>query len=1119
MRKSLLFLACLFMTIGIALAQQRVVKGIVISRTDKQPVIGATVVVKGNTKVGAATDYDGRFEFKVPADTKKLVVSYVGYRKREVAIKDGELKIYLEQDTQILDEVVAVGYSKATRRSFTGSAVTVKAAELAKKSVSNVTQALAGEVPGVNVMNSSGQPGTTAGILVRGIGSVNASTGPLYVVDGMPFMGDISTINPADIESTTLLKDAAATSIYGARGANGVIVITTKNGASGKFTVNASFKQGYNTHKFIPRHNTITCPEEYMELGYSGLMTSYRDIILPKEPGYKGKKFEEYDELARNLAAQYIVGGDGIAPRYNMWNIPQGKTMIDPKTGKFAEGVERIYTPERWADEAFQTSLRTEGTVQISGGTSKLRAFMSLGYLSDKGIMKNSQFDRLTGRVNVNFNPFKWLSTSASIAYANSRSIKAAQSEFTSTNLFSYIDNMPSIYPVYLREVVIGKVQGPQGQMVDAIVGTTGKKIKDTFYDYNDWQYDYGDGRGYAGGGSNGIAEAVYAPDFFNNHNIDFSTKATIRLMKGLSFENTLSGSFAYTQGEGTASPFYGSTAPTGGELWQKNSNAFSYNVLSLLRYATQIDEHNIEAFVAHEATDYEDYFAFVSKKNLMDPEVADLNNATQSNGLPSGERVSYALEGYFGQLNYNYANKYFASASIRRDGSSRFLNNKWGTFGSGSLAWVVSAEDFLKDNKIVNYLKLKASYGTLGQQGGIGLYTGWNNYQVNPIGDGWSIAFNKKGSPDLTWERSTMAQVGFETTLFNMIDLNVEVYRKLTSSLLYDRRVAPSMGYATYKVNDGLMQNDGIDVDLTLRLVKTRDAFFNIRMNAGFWDNKVLEMPIDPATREEMYFQEEDGFGRQGGRSLYERYMKTFIGVNPENGRSLWQGYFYDHDGDGKYTHPEDTVTEFEKGDRIVSSMEVFKHDYPKLVSKLVGIETENYDSAVMDYVGKSALPWVRGGFTFSGGYKNFDISMQFVYSLGGYGYDNIYANLMQDTKVGNNNWHKDMHKAWKNPGDITDVPRLANGADDTASYSSTRFLISNSFLQLGNVRLGYKLPSSWLDNINIKGADIWVSGDNLLLISARRGYNPTASILGGSNQLRYNPLTTISAGFNLTF
>ncbi len=1051
-----------------------------------------------------------------------MVISYVGYQKREIAIKDGELKVYLSVDAQLLDEVVAVGYSKATKRSFTGSAVTVKAAELAKKSVSNVTQALAGEVPGVNVMNSSGQPGSKADILVRGIGSVNASKSPLYVVDGMPFMGDISSINPADIASTTLLKDAAATSIYGARGANGVIVITTKNGAAGKFVVNASFKQGYNTHKFIPRHDVITCPEEYMEVGYQGLKTKYRDIVLPNHPNFKDvKDFKVFDQKAGEYAAIDILGGsEGIPLRYNMWKLAQGQTLIDPKTGKVADGIERIYTPELWGDEAFQTSLRTEGTIQMSGGTSKLRAFMSVGYLSDKGIMKNSQFDRLTGRINVNFNPFKWLSTSASIAYANSRSIIAAQSSSSSSNLFTYIDNMPSIYPVYLRKPVIGKVPDDKGNMVDAIVGTTGEKIEDKYYTNNDWQYDYGDGRGYAGGLSNGIAEAVYAPDYYNNHNVDFSGKATIRLIKGLSLENTVSGSFAYTQSEGYSSAFYGADASSGGSLWQKNYNALSYNVLSLLRYSTKINEHSIEAFVAHEATDFVDYSAYAGKKKLLDPLVTDLDNALQSSGVPYGARLSYALEGYFGQLNYNYANKYFVSASVRRDGSSRFLKNKWGTFGSGSLAWVVSEEDFLKDNKVVNYLKLKASYGTLGQQGGIGLYTGWNSYLVDPIGDGLAIAFKQKGNPDLTWERSTMAQVGIETTLFKKVDLNVEVYRKLTSSLLYDRRVAPSNGYATYKVNDGLMQNDGIDVDLTLRLVKTKDAFFNIRMNAGFWNNKILEMPIEPSTGEPKYFQEEGAFGRQGGRSLYERYMKTFLRVNPDNGRSVWQGYFYDANGDGKYTEPAETVTDFAQGDRIVESMEVFKHDHADLMSKVVPIETENYKMATKDYIGKSALPWLRGGFTISGGYKNFDISMQFVYSLGGYGYDNIYSALMQDVKVGNHNWHKDMHKAWTKPGQITDVPRLANGADEaTATAVSTRFLTSNSFLQLGNVRLGYKLPTSWIDALKIKGADIWVSGDNLLLISARRGYNPAASITGGSDSYRYNPLTTISAGFNLTF
>ncbi len=1124
MRKSLLFCLTLLLAIGVGFAQEmRLIKGVITSAEDGQPVIGATIIVHGKKNLGTVTGVDGDFKLKVPVTAKEFQVSFIGFSTKAVAIKKAQnfYKVSLLVDTQMLDEVVAVGYSKATKRSFTGSAVTVKAAELSKKSVSSITQALSGEVPGVNIVNTNGQPGSSPDVYVRGIGSIEGSTGPLYVVDGVPYMGGINSINPSDIESTTLLKDAAATSIYGARGSNGVIVITTKKGQSGKFSVNATFKQGYNTSSFIPRHSVITSPEEYMEIGWDGLRNQYiwktHTAPDPSDPSKKivlertKENMAKWDEEGRKFANKKLFGQSGIDPRYNMWEpLAGGESLIDPATGKFRPNVKRRYTPELWADEAFQTSLRTEGNIQLAGGTSKLRAFMSLGYLDDRGVAKNSSFKRLTGRLNLNFNPYKWLTASGSLAYNRSEATTAGQGSASSTNLFTYIDNMPPIYPVYLRKTISEQYVDPaDGKTKTRVIGSSAEKVKDPYYPGR-YQFDYGHGRGYAGGGSNGLADAFYNPDVNLINNVDFNVNATIKFLDGFSLENTLSGTYRSNDDRERVNPWYGQNAANNGTLYHVNTHSFSYNVLSLLRYAKSFGEHSIEAFLAHEATDYEYKKDWASKKGLVDPFVDAFDNALSSNFSPTGYTDSYALESYFAQANYDYANKYFVSASIRRDGSSKFLNNKWGTFGSGSLAWVASEEDFLKDNKVINYLKLKASYGTLGQQGGIGYYTGFDLFEASPLGGDISLKFREKGSPDLTWERSSMAQLGFEMTFFKKLDLNVELYHKFSSDFLYDRRVAPSNGYAIYKVNDGAMINQGIDIDLTYHILKTRDSYLDFKVNAGFLRNYIDEMPIEPSTSKPKFLDTSlSPYGRQAGKALYEYYMQEYVGVNPENGLSQWTSYYVDLDGDKK----------FSKGDKVIKSLVEYKHNNPNDVDKILKRVTEDHEEATLDYVGKSALPVVRGAFTLSTGYKGFDFSLQCIYSLGGYGYDYVYAGLMDGGQIGNNNWHTDIRNRWTKRGQVTDVPRLANGLDKKVNGRSTRFLTSNSFLNLANVRLGYTLPKKWTSAVYMSKANIWISGDNLFLLSARKGFNPATSVTGGSSTFTYSPLTTLSAGISLSF
>lgn len=1080
MKRITLLFAFLVMSMGMALAQSQVeVSGTVISAEDNQPIIGATV--RGKTsKKGDRTNIDGKFKFTVPANEKIIIVSFVGMKTREVSVGQN-LRIVLQPDSKTLDEVVALGYSSGTKRSFTGSAVTVKAEALEKKNVANVTQALAGEVPGVNIVNTNGQPGSTAEVYVRGVGSVNAGTGPLYVVDGVPFSGNISSLNPADIESTTLLKDAASTSIYGARGANGVIVITTKSGRSGAMNVSADVKYGINTATWIPRHDIIKSPDEYLEIGWSGLhmyaMQRQKDPLS--------------DQAAREWASANIFSESGLNTKYNYYNAEVGK-VIDPTTGKVYAGLQRKYTPEVWADEAFQKSNRTEANIQINGGTDKLRGFMSLGYLSDKGINKGSDFSRFTGRLNVEINPYTWFNTKSSLAFTKSRSSNAGQSTASSANLFFFVDGMPPIYPVYERDKDGNKILSP--------------------YFNNQYQFDYGDGRGFSGR-SNGLADAIYDTNRTERNEVVYNTKMTLRFLDGFSFENTLSGTFSNAFNKQRGNKWYGDSGNSKGTIFHVIDNVNTYNFLSMLRYSKKFDKHTVEAFGAHEANLYEFTRDLVLKRHLVDPFNDDLGNAIIFDAPPGGRTDTYRLESYFAQANYDYDGKYFVSGTFRRDGSSRFVNHKWGNFGSIGLAWEITAEDFMMDNKWFPFLKLKASYGTLGQQDEIGYYAGRDLYDIKNNNGELALALKTKGNADLTWEKASMLQLGLDFNVGKFLTGSIEYYNKISTDLIYDRRVAPSNGYAIIKVNDGRLQNQGLDLDLTAHILKNKeqDYYLDFRLNAGFLSNKMLQMPIEPSTGQPKHIDTTTNpYGRQKNRSLYDYYMREFVGVDDETGLSQWTMYYSDVNGDGKFTQDVD---------KPIESYIDFINDKKNEGAKVEKTLTSKYQNATKVYIGKSALATVRGGFNISGGFKGLELSLQFIYSLGGYGYDSVYASLMDNQQIGKNNWHVDIRDRWTPENKTSEIPRINNGLDSNVRSTSSRFLTSNSFLHFANARLGYSLPKNWISSLNLKSMKVWVSGDNLALWSARRGFNPSTSVSGGSSSLRYNPMTTVTAGLSVNF
>lgn len=1070
MRSKFKWTLVLFMAliVQVSFAQEKTLTGVVTE--SGMPLPGATVIVKG-TQHGTQTDLEGHYTLKVnPGDV--LVFSFIGLK--DVNYTVGAANSYnasLVADDAMLEELIVVGYGTATKESFTGTATQISSEKIERKAVSSAAQALAGESAGVRVINSTGQPGSEPTIRIRGFGSVNGNRSPLFIVDGVPYLGNVSAINPADIESMSVLKDATATAIYGTRGANGVVIINTKSGRGQESFIEVETRTGTNFN-FLPRYDVVKSPEEFIGYTWEGM---YNRGVSTQNPDPVG------------FANNRLFGAGGIDPHYNMWNVANGGELIDPETGMVRQGVTRKYTPENWEDYAFQSSRRTEANLKMGGSSDKTSYFTSLGYLKDEGYSINSDYERLSARLNLQHKPKDWLSARMNIGYALSESNSAGQTS-DSGSIFWFIDNMPSIYPLYLRDA-------------------DGKIVKDEYRGGN--QYDYGEGRGFAGL-TNSIADATLGTDRTKRHEINMNSSFDVNLYDGLTFETSIGGQYYNNSYDSRNDRYYGSAATMGGSIYKQKQEMFTYNFLKLLRYKQAFGSHGLEVLAAHESNYFERKVLSGSKNDLADPNGLEFNNAAKYS-QPYSWTDENAIESYFAQVNYDFAGKYFISGTVRRDGSSKFVNDKWGTFGSVGAAWVVSREDFMMNQNVFSNLKLKASYGLTGDQesyrtiGGSNVeafHPGLNLWEVTTFAGELALYEDKIGNPDLTWETSKMFQVGVEFALGKYIDASVDYYVKNTEDLIFDRRVGPSSGFAILTVNDGSLRNQGLEFDVTAHLLKTKDAYIDLSINGETFKNRLTSMPIEPGTGLEKNIDINGVYGRAVGHSLGDFYIREWKGVDPQTGKGTWKAYTYlDENGNTQY----------------VQSMVDFMSSNPNTL--ITETTTDVYQDAVVDFVGKSVIPKVRGGINLAAGYKGFDLSVQVLYSLGGYAMDSKYATLMHSGAAGSNNWHKDIADRWQKEGDVTNVPRLSDNVDRNVSSSSTRFLTKADYLSINNIRLGYTLPKTYSDQLKVSSLGFYVSADNLWLFSKRDGFNPSASEFGSSSMYAYAPLTTITAGVNLKF
>lgn len=1053
MRKLTFLLTCLFMIgVGLVSAQTKPIGGKVVSAEDGQPVIGATVMVKG-ANAGTVTGVDGDFSIMV-STSQTLVVSYVGMKTVEVKAANG-MVVKLEPAASELDEVLVVAYGTSSKKSFTGSAASVKGDKLAKLETSNVSKALEGTVAGVQIASSSGQPGTSAAIRIRGLGSISASQSPLIVVDGVPYEGSLNSISPQDIETLNVLKDAAANSMYGARGSNGVILITTKKGEKGQTKVNLDIRVGTNS-RAVPAYNVMTSQADYYEMSFESIRNSLYE---------GGQSYLTASNTAANDLISTYLG-------YNAFAGVADNSLVDPLTGKINANAKTLKWKDSWLTDPFRNGIKQEYNLNISGGNETTSAYMSASYLKDEGYVVNSDFSRFSTRVKVDQKVGKYIKTGVNVNYAKTQinSPIASAGNTNYSNIFNFSQNAAPIYPIYKYDLATGA----------PILGQDGKQE----YDFGSNNYANGvlvsNTRAYAGE-QNPMYKLSYDSDEAVVDNISSRIYAEVSFLKD--FKLTLNGAYDVFNSVATSftNPLQGDGKNYDG-IGDKTAQRYeALNLIQQLNYNKAIGSHNIAVTLGHETKADDNWYLYGSKMHYYDPYNPEFSNAGATNALTSYTQ-QYRLEGYFSRGEYNYADKYYFSASFRRDASSKFAPDvRWGNFWSVGASWRAKEETFLKDIDAVSNLKLRASYGTQGNDGVPGTNLYLDQYTMISDGSYVSPKLTYRGAPDLTWEKSRNFNIGVDLGLFERVNLTGDFFVKETKDMIYAKPLPSSGGTPTWIWDNQIdMKNTGVELELLVDVVKSRNVKWDVAFNMTAYKNKITKVPDDKDPKGYIagsYWRKVDG-------SLYDFYTYEYAGVDPVNGKALWY---------------KDVTTQV-NGESVTEKK-----------------TTSVYTEATRYETGKSAIPDLYGGFSSNLTAYGFDLSIQTAFQIGGWVYDGVYAGQMSGGTAGTN-WNKDIYKRWTPTNTDTDVPRVSI-SDQNANATSTRFLTDASYFNIKNVTLGYTLPKKILKPVGIESLRIYAASDNVLLLTKREGLDPRQSFTGSIASGTYSALRTTSLGLTVKF
>ncbi len=1023
------------------LAQEKTVTGTVTDQTGGLP--GVSVIIKGTNK-GVETDFDGKYVIKVNQGSV-LVFSFVGQKTVEKTVgTSSTINVKMEEDTNLLEEVVVVAYGTTTKEAFTGSASVLDSKDLALRTTTSPIAAIEGSATGVQITSASGQPGSSPGIVIRGVGTLNGSTDPLYIIDGIQFEGGLSSLNQDDIESMTILKDASSTALYGSRAANGVVIITTKSGKKETpAQINITSQVGVIT-RAIKEYEAVG-PKQYYEL----MWESYKNAL-------GGAGFE-----ADASASIYNRLG------YNPFNVPNDEIVgID---GRINPSAQLIYKGLDWYDALERTGTRVNHAINASGGGEKFQVFFSASYLEEEGYVIESDYDRLTSRLNASFDVADWLTVGGSMNLASSDTRGPASPGTTSiVNPFNWAKNVGSIYPVY-------------------IVDNSGNFVLDAG---GEKQYDLGEGYSEYGiqsrpynPGRHGIAELILNDEVTKVNNYGFRYFAEFSLLEGMKLKFNYGQDVQDYINKSYENDIVGDGAPTG-RYGETRFRRTVKNFNQILTYNKSINNvHNFDITLGHESFDRH----YSENSGLATDQVVEGIYEFENFSTPvrlGGYSSDKKTEGYFARMNYNYDNKYYLSGSIRRDGSSVFdADVRWGNFYSVGGSWRIDKENFMKNVSFINRLKLRASYGEVGNDNLLDFYISQPRYSLTSNAGDPALYWSDLGNNALTWETIESWDIALEFGLFNnFLDGSVEYYKKNSSDLLYNLPIALSNGLDEKPDNVGSMFNEGFEVSLTAHLIRNDNFKWDLTAQASTLNNEITDLPSPFVSGSKRW---------EAGRSRYDFYIYNYAGVDPDNGDALY--YMYEGDVNA--------------GERK-----------PVLNTDGTHATTNNWEEAGRAYVGESSIPDLIGSFRNSFSYKGWSLDVLTTYSIGGKILDNGYSSMMHSGAYGRS-LHVDALNAWRTSGDITSVPRLENGNTNQVQTQSSRFLTDASFFSVRNVNLSYTFNKEVSEKFGVDNLRLFATGENLYISSKRRGLDPQYSLSGVNGGNDYSPSKVLSFGINVSF
>jgi TonB-linked SusC/RagA family outer membrane protein len=1030
MRKFLLF-GFLFFMVSTVFAQERRVTGKVTAESDGGSLPGVSVNAIG-TSVYAQTNDQGEFSINLPSGATALRFTSVGFISKDITVgNQSTVNVVLAEDENMLEEIVVqVPYGTVRQSAFVGSQTTVGKKQIESQRVSSFTRTLDGLVPGLVSTSGGGQPGTNASIQIRGVGSVNASSGPLYVLDGVVYSGSNVSLSTDDIESVTVLKDASATALYGSRAANGVIMVTTKKGKAGKPQITFNARTGFQ-ERGIPEYDRVN-QQQYYEL----MWEATRNRLT-------GGNFANITPAINQQASNSLITG----LVYNSTNVAANQ-VVGPD-GKFNPNASILWD-DNWSKELFRKAFRQDYNMNISGGSQNSDYFVSLGYLDEPGMTKFSNYNRYTGRVAVNSSPTKWMKTGVNmdgtISFADQLNFTGTET----TNPFYYSRNMGPIYPVWQRDA-------------------SGNFVKDPITGQNalDWGVPNQMGaRPYAG--LSNLLGSLDLDDRLNNvGQLNTSAYVEVKFLKDFTFKTTVGGTIWNGHTTSFQNSLYGDAQNVQGRSTKANAKQLNFTFNKILTYDKTFGDHSFNVLAGHENYSYTYEYVSGTKVGFPFPGTNEIGTAATITGANSYTN-QHRIESYLSNLRYTFKNKYLFNASFRTDGSSRFFpgndalsRSNWGNFWSIGAGYNISQEPFMKSIAWLDDLKIKGSFGQLGNES-LNTYYAWQSL--------YALGWNNAGNPgavisslaneSLTWENNQSANLGIDFSIFkNKLSGSIEWFKRTSKDMLFPVPLAPSTGISEITKNVGDMYNAGIEMQLGYNVLSKRDFDWRLNVNFTHYKNKVTRLAEESAENGVL----SGSHKIMVGKPMYSFFIREYAGVDPETGDAL---FYKDILGaDGKPTGERTTDNRFSQGTQ---------------------------------YFHGSAIPDFRIGFNNMIRYKGFDLSFLVNWQQGGQYYDGNYATLMHVGSYGSH-WHADILNRWQKPGDITEIPRVQNALADQSGVS-TRFLYDASFVNIRNATLGYDLPKSVIGSLGVQKVGVYVSGDNLHLFHKRKGADPQYSFGGGS-------------------